>query len=110
MRWAGWVIALCLTASASGVGAAEEELVLNFRDATPQAVVEAVARATGTRFVYDDSMRGSLTIVLEDKVSPAEALEILNAALLTIGYAPVPMPAGGYTILPIETAKAAAPW
>ena len=52
-------------------------------------MVEAVARATGTRFVYDDSLRGQLTIILEDKISPAEALEILNAALLTIGFAPV---------------------
>jgi general secretion pathway protein D len=106
-----WVIALALSAlCAASVRAAEEQLVLNFRDAEPRAVVEAVARATGTRFVFDDTLRGQLTIVLEDKVSPAEAVEILNAALLTIGFAPVPLPAGGFSILPIEAAKAAAPW
>jgi general secretion pathway protein D len=105
-----WVIALVLSLLCARMAHAEEELVLNFRDAEPRAVVEAVARATGTRFIYDDSLRGQLTIVLEDKVSPAEAIEILNAALLTIGFAPVPLPAGGFSILPIEAAKVAAPW
>ena len=87
-----------------------EDLSLNFSDSPPLAVVQAIAQATGTRFVTDSAMRGSLTIALEDKVSPAEALEVLNAALLTVGYAPVPSPAGGYVIVPIESAKAAAPW
>jgi len=95
----------------SSARAADESLVLNFRDADPRAVVEAVARATGTRFVMDDSLSSShLTIVLADKVSPAEAIEILNAGLLTLGFASVPLPAGGYSILPLEGAKPGAPW
>jgi general secretion pathway protein D len=109
--------ALALALALSWAGAAplaraqqEEKLLLNFADAQPAAIVEAVARATGTRFIMDPGLRGQLTITLEDKVSPAEALEILNAALLTIGFAPVPVPGGGYRILPIDAARGAAPW
>ena len=104
-------LALFLLCAAGSARAADESLVLNFRDADPRAVVEAVARATGTRFVMDDSLASShLTIVLADKVSPGEAIEILNASLLTLGFASVPLPSGGYSILPLEGAKPAAPW
>jgi general secretion pathway protein D len=104
------VFALALLVAAPLRARADEQLQLNFKDATPAAVVEAIARATGTRIVMEPGLRGQLTIALEDKVSPAEALEVLNAALLTIGFAPVPAPGGGFVILPIESARGAAPW
>ena len=90
--------------------AGDDQLLLNFRDAQPGAIIESIARATHTSFIVDPGMRGNLTIALEDKVSRAEALEVLNAALLSIGYAPVPRPGGGFTVLPIEAAKGSAPW
>jgi general secretion pathway protein D len=106
----GLALAVLCAGAAPRAHADEEKLLLNFRDAQPAAIVEAVARATGTRIIMEPGLRGQLTIALEDKVSPAEAFEILNAALLTIGFAPVPTPGGGYLILPIEAAKSAAPW
>jgi general secretion pathway protein D len=106
----GLALAVLCAGAAPRARADEEKLLLNFRDAQPAAIIEAVARATGTRIVMEPGLRGQLTIALEDKVSPAEAFEILNAALLTIGFAPVPAPSGGYVILPIEVAKNSAPW
>ena len=90
--------------------AAGEGLVLNFRDAEIGAVVETIARATGQRFVHDAPLAGRVTIMLEDEVSGAEALEVLNAALRLAGYASIPGPDGTLKILPIEAAKGAAPW
>jgi general secretion pathway protein D len=89
---------------------AGEGLVLNFRDAEIAAIVETVARSTGQRFIYDSELRGRVTIILEDEISPEEALEVLNAALLMVGYATTPGPGGAWKILPIEAAKGAAPW
>lgn len=110
-RRLGLALAVLWAGAAPRAHAEEEKLLLNFRDAQPAAIIEAVARATGTRFILEPGgLRGQLTIALEDSVSPAEALEILNAALLTIGFAPVPLPDGGFTILPIEAARGAAPW
>ncbi len=87
-----------------------EGLVLNFRDAEIGAIVAAVARATGQRFIHDTELRGRVTIILEDEISPDEALEVLNAALLTSGYATIRGPEGSWKILPIEAAQGAAPW
>jgi general secretion pathway protein D len=90
--------------------ARSEGLVLNFREAEIGAIVAAVAHATGQRFIHDSELRGRVTIILEDEISPDEALEVLNAALLLIGYATIPAPDGAWKILPIEAARGAAPW
>ncbi len=102
---AGFAIVILLAASARGQG-----LVLNFRNAEITAIVEAVARATGQRFVYDRDLRGRATIILEDEITADEALEVLNAALLMTGYATTPGPDGIWKILPIEASRGAAPW
>lgn len=98
-------LVLALAAPARGEG-----LVLNFRDAEIGSVVSAVARATGRRFVHDAELRGRVTVVLEDEISADEALEVLNAALLMVGYATIPGPDGAWKILPIEAGRGAAPW
>jgi len=102
---ASFAFVLLVAASARSEG-----LLLNFRDAEVGAIVAAVARATGQRFIYDSALRGRVTIILEDEISADEALEVLNAALLTTGFATIPGPDGSWKILPIEAAKGAAPW
>ncbi len=100
---------IALVLCSSGLARAQG-LTLNFRDAEISAVVAAVARATDQRFIHDTELRGRVTIILEDEISPAEALEVLNAALLTSGYATIQGPEGSWKILPIEAAQGAAPW
>jgi general secretion pathway protein D len=90
--------------------AAQERLQLNFRDAPTNTVIDLIARQTHTSFIVEPGLRGQITIATEDTVTRDEALEVLNAALLSIGYAPVPNASGGFTVLPIEAAKGAAPW
>jgi general secretion pathway protein D len=109
-RLAGIALALAVLWAASPARSQEEELQLNFRDTEAGAIIDAIARATGTRIISDPALRQRLTIALEDKVSRREAFEILTAALLTIGFAPVPIPGGGYVVLPIEAARQSAPW
>ena len=102
--------ALALVLALAASARAQDGLVLNFRDAEIRDVVDLVARSTGQRFLYDSELRGRVTIILEDEISRDEALEVLNAALLMVGYATLPGPGGTWKILPIEAAKGAAPW
>jgi general secretion pathway protein D len=105
------LLVLARVASAQDVTPdAGEGLVLNFREAEIADVVQTGARASGLRFGHDAPLRGRITMVLEDEVSPAEALELLNAALLANGYASIPAPGGALKILPIDAAKGSAPW
>lgn len=83
---------------------------LQFQDAEIAKVVEAVAVAMGERFLFDDTLRGRITIAVSERVSAPEALEILNAALLMKGYAAVPSPGGFRKIIPIQNTATHAPW
>ena len=83
-------------------------LHLDLREADIEEVVRAVAWGTGETYAFDDGIRGVITIVAPQPVSDAEALALLDAALLFKGYAAVPMPGGGHKIVPI--AGAPAPW
>jgi hypothetical protein len=53
-------------------------------------VVEKVGRATGQRFLFDDSLQGLVTLTSPELVSPAEALELLHTVLLMKGFAALP--------------------
>jgi general secretion pathway protein D len=83
-------------------------LSLDFREAGIENVVRAVAQGTGESYAFDDGIQGTITILAPQPVSEAEALALLDAALLFKGYAALPMPGGGHKIVPI--ARAPAPW
>jgi len=86
------------------------EISLEYRDTELAEVVRAVGLATGQAFLFDDTLKGRVTIAVPEPVSPAEAREILNAALLIRGYALVPAAAGVHKILKIQDASIHAPW
>jgi general secretion pathway protein D len=86
------------------------EVVLEYRDTELSEVLRRVGQATGRSFLFDDTLRGRVTIAVPEPVSPAEANEIVNAALLLAGYAVVPAPAGIHKVLKIQDASLDAPW
>lgn len=85
-------------------------LVLDLRDVELSQIVDQVSRETGETVLFDPSLSGRVTIIAEDEVSPAEAREILQAALLLSGFAMVPGPGGAQKVLPLETALQEAPF
>jgi general secretion pathway protein D len=94
----------------AGPGAPDPGIVLQYRDAEIAKVVRDVAKATGERFLFDDQLRGHLTLIAPDRLSRREALEMLHTALLVTGFAAVPSPGGPLKILPIDGVTASAPY
>jgi general secretion pathway protein D len=92
------------------LAAAAQELVLDFRATPLPQIVDTIARQTGQRFLYDESLRGNVTISVPQRVSGQEALAVLDAALLLHGFAAVPGPGGVRRIARIETAASGSPW
>jgi len=89
---------------------AADGLALRFEDAELAQVVETIARATGETFLFDDRLSGRITIALSDRVTSAEALDLLHAALALAGFAAVSTPSGAQRILPIANVPEVAPW
>jgi general secretion pathway protein D len=83
-----WVRRLCVRAATLLVvvtlsaGAADQERVtLNFSNTEIDAVVRAIAQFTGKVFIVDPRVKGTLTLTIEQPLSPDQALAALSAAL-----------------------------
>jgi general secretion pathway protein D len=91
-------------------GARNTGITLSFVDTELAEVVRDVAKATGASFVFDDRLQGRVTVSVVSRVTPAEAIQILHAALLSKGFAAVPSPGGFWRILPAGDASGSSPF
>lgn len=88
---------------------AVERVTLRLKDAPLAEFVRRVQQITHKRFVYDERLQGSVTVIVTEAVTPGEALEILHATLIAKGFAAVPAADGTLVVLPIDEARARAP-
>jgi len=113
-----WLAAICLLpylAIAQERGATSpsdkrfsegSELVqLDFKDVELAAVIETIARITGQNFIYDDRVRGRVTIVSPSEVSVDQAFAVFESVLKIKGFTAVPGPGGVLKIVPVRDAK-----
>ena len=83
-----------------------DELVqLDFKDAELPVVIETIARITGRNFIYDDRVRGRVTIVSPSEVTADQAYAVFESVLKIKGFTAVPGPGGVLKIVPIRDAK-----
>jgi general secretion pathway protein D len=62
---------------------------LNFVNADMESVIKAVGHYTGTTFIIDPRVKGTLTLVSEKTLTKAQAFALLTSALRLQGYAVV---------------------
>ena len=72
-------------------------------------VVDSIARATGRSFIYGDGLTGRVTVTVPARVTPAEALELLNAVLFLKGFAAIPIEGGVSKIVKVADVAGSAP-
>ncbi len=100
-------VALSLTLSAfPGAGRAQGQLDL--RDADLRSFVEIVSEATGRNFVLDPGVRGTVTVLAPDNVTPAALYEIfLN--VLEVNRLTIVKGIDADRIVPLNTARELSP-
>jgi general secretion pathway protein D len=76
-----WVVTLLMALTLSAGAAAQERVTLNFSNTEIDAVVRAIAQFTGKVFIVDPRVKGTLTLTIEQPLSPDQALGALSAAL-----------------------------
>ena len=100
-------LVLCLLAGMAPAQAqdpARNEAVLNFVGADIESVVKAIGHYTGTSFLIDPRVKGTISLVTEKPVTKAQALDLLSSALRLQGYTVVA--SGAYTkVVPEADAK-----
>jgi general secretion pathway protein D len=100
-------LVLCLLAGMAPAHAqdpARNEAVLNFVGADIESVVKAIGHYTGTSFLIDPRVKGTISLISEKPVTKAQAFELLSSALRLQGYTVVS--SGAYTkVVPEADAK-----
>ena len=83
-----------------------DELVsLDFADVELPIVVDTISRMTGYNFIYDDRVRGRVTIVSPTEVTVDQAFAVFESVLKVKGFSLVLGPGDTYKILPIRDIK-----
>ena len=100
MRWMGVkfvVILLLMLGSVTALPAiaAEQQtavdgISLDFRDVELVDLIQVISEMTGKNFIYDDSIKGKVSIISPDRMSPSEAYEAFLSVLSVKGYTLVP--------------------
>lgn len=82
------------------------ELVqLDFTDVELPVVIDTIARLTGKNFIYDDRVRGRVTIVSPTKITVDQAYAVFESVLQVKGFTVVAGPGGARKVIPIREAK-----
>ena len=76
---------------------------MGFTNIDIAGLVKRVAKSTRTTFLFDEELRGSITIVIKRKVTRIEALAMLEVALNLRGFAVVELESGVKKIVPVKS-------
>jgi len=107
----GLALALC-----AGLASAQErasadppppnDLVsLDFNDVELGDVIKTIAKMTGKNFIFDDRVRGRVTIVSPSPVSVDQAFAVFESVLQVKGFTTITTPGGAIKIVPVREAK-----
>jgi general secretion pathway protein D len=89
-----------------GAEAAPDGLVsLDFNDVELGDVIKTIARMTGRNFIYDDRVRGRVTIVSPSPVPVEQAYAVFESVLQVKGFTTITTPGGAIKIVPVREAK-----
>jgi general secretion pathway protein D len=80
-------------------------VTLDFADAELAQVIETIARATNRNFIYDDRVRGRVTIVSPEPIPVEQAYAVFESVLQVKGFTTVMTPGGAIKVIPVREAK-----
>lgn len=85
--------------------AGPELVSLDFSDVELPVVIDTISRMTGFNFIYDDRVRGRVTIVSPTMVTVEQAFAVFESVLKVKGFSLVLGPGNTYKIIPIRDVK-----
>jgi len=84
-------------------------IAVNLQDVELANVVKFISDATGKNFIFDETLKGRITIIAPSKISADEAFSLFTSVLNLKGYTLVPAPGNLLKIVPSGQAKSLSP-
>jgi len=82
-----------------------EKIVFNFVDVDLVAVTKFISEITGKNFIFDERLKGKVTIIAPSKLSVDEAYNLFTSVLELKGFTVIPSGVDAYKIIPAVEAK-----
>jgi general secretion pathway protein D len=82
----------------------DKKVAFNFVDVDISAVVKFISEVTGKNFVFDDKLKGTVTIIAPSKLSVDEAFNLFTSVLELKGFTIIPS-GKIYKIVPVSQAR-----
>ncbi|MFK7895404.1 MAG: secretin N-terminal domain-containing protein [Myxococcota bacterium] len=105
----GWV-GLSLAMPAAAVREAGQSLALNGKRMQVEDVIARVAEATQRTILFDESVRGTVSIVAKRPVTHDEAWRLLESSLSMLGFSLLPSTVDTWRIAKVASALGEAPF
>ncbi len=103
------LLSLAVSPAVTFAQEADGDLVsLDFADVELPQVIDTISRMTGKNFIYDDRVRGRVTIVSPTRVTVDQAFAVFESVLKVKGFSLLMGPGDTYKILPIRDIKESA--
>jgi|Deesub1362A_J573_1020465.scaffolds.fasta_scaffold00013_46 general secretion pathway protein D len=102
------LVILCLLAVPFSISAAEtrdEKVTFNFVNVELTAVAKFISEITGKNFIFDDRVRGKVTIIAPSRLSIDDAYSLFTSVLKLKGFTLVPSGVDAYKIVPASEAR-----
>ncbi len=84
-------------------------IAVNLQDVELPNVVKFISDATGKNFIFDETLKGKITIIAPSKISADEAFALFTSVLNLKGYTLIPAPGNLLKIVPSGQAKTQSP-
>jgi general secretion pathway protein D len=82
-----------------------DEIAFNFLDVEIPTVIRFISDITGYNFVFDEKIKGSITIIAPTKLTIDESFTLFTSVLALKGYTIIPSGPKTYKIIPSSLAK-----
>lgn len=98
-------MALFIASHAFGEIKKDEKITFNFVDIDLPVVARFVSEITGKNFIFDERLKGKITIIAPSKIGVADAFDLFTSILELKGFTVVPSGVNAYKIIPVSEAK-----
>ncbi len=82
-----------------------EKVTFNFIDVDLVAVTKFISEITGKNFIFDERLKGKITIIAPSKLSIDEAYNLFTSVLELKGFTVIQSGVDAYKIIPVAEAK-----
>jgi general secretion pathway protein D len=99
----------CALCPAPLFAAEKEGVTFNFVEVELTSVAKFVSEVTGKNFIFDEKVRGTVTIIAPTELSPDRAFDLFTSVLRLKGFTLVDAGVNAYKIVPVTEAREYSP-